>query len=159
MRIFTVYDTISAHGLNGYVRNPDNEVPDESEVKLCMIWIELYLKRTSRITSFKSNKLGSSYHLKHTVENWAKVLYKNDVVLKDDEGNIIENHCYVSNGAFIEAMKRNWYMWSVGRGGVNPIFNADYNGPSLSDPHNPKCKIIPHSEDSWRKILFPWNMK
>jgi len=143
MRWFTDSDIITNEGLNSC-----GEPPQENEVKLCEIWIRTYLVKTN-----KNRELGTSYRLKHYVENWARALFDLGIKLKDADNYPINNECYVSNGAFIQAMKNLKFEYSLQRGTrVNPYFGAKYNGPYI---HEQYIKYIPRNSDEWRTVLSP----
>jgi len=76
------------------------EPPSENEIATCRTWLRLFAAPTKRIqTAF------GSYYLKHLVEHWGGRLY-------------------VSNGAFIEAAKREGYRFKrVIPGSQNANFN------------------------------------
>jgi hypothetical protein len=139
MKYFSSQDIIKASGLNSL----DNGLPREDEVKLCEIWIKMYLVKSKNI----NKKLGSSYHLKHIVEHFGQALAHNGIQLRG-----LGYITYVSNGAFIQAMKNNGYCYSDPHNTINPYFNAKYNGPYLFDYY---LKDIPNSSDQWDKLLSP----
>ena len=144
---FSAFDNITAMGLNA-----GGDKPEESHVKACEVWIKVYLRWNDKI----NYSLGSSYGLKHVVEYWLKVLHTANIDLKNENGEIIENHCYVSNGAFIEAMKRQNFLHVSHPGDINPHFCAEYIGPRLKEEYSRNSYRMPKSEHDWNKIICPW---
>lgn len=140
MKRFTETDKITANGFNA----GDVENVDEAHVKLCEIWIRMCLQKQKTI----NKNLGSSYTLKHKVENFGKCLYHDKVKLKE-----IGYVTYVTNGAFIKAMKNLGYYYSSPHGTINPYFNARYVGPMKVDKN--LLKDVPHHENDWDIFLTP----
>jgi len=143
MKWFTDADNITDMGLNAY-GNPVND----DEVKLCEIWINTYLIKTKH-----NRALGTSYKLKHYVEKWARCLHDLNIKLHDENMNLIKNTCYVSNGAFIQAMKNLYFEYSLPKGSsINPYFGAKYNGPYIYEQY---FKYIPRTSKEWEQVLAP----
>lgn len=143
MRWFADSDIITNSGLNSC-----GEPPYENEVKLCEIWIKTYL-----IKGNKNRSLGTSYKLKHDVENWARALLNLKIKLKDKENHPIVNGCYISNGAFVQAMRNLNFEYSLPQNGsITPYFGAKYNGPYI---HEHYIKYIPRNSDEWVMVLSP----
>ena len=134
---------ISEQGLT-----PGNPV-NEDHVKLAKLWIKTYLVPRKTV----NKRMGSSYRLKHVVENWAGVMDDYGISLHDENGKIIENQAYISNGAFISAMLQSEYCFACSSGRINPYFAAQYNGPYIQDSTHGKS--MPHSADEWDLLLKP----
>lgn len=123
---------------------------NEDHVKLAKLWIKTYLVPRKTI----NKRIGSSYHLKHIVENWAGVMDDYGIVLHDETGKAIQNNTYISNGAFISAMLQYEYGFMCFKGSINPYFAAQYNGPYIQDSTHGKS--MPHSDDEWDLLLKPF---
>lgn len=122
--------------------------PAANEIKLAKIWIKMYLIPRKTI----NKGIGTSYRLKHMVENWARVM--NDYGIKlYDAGEVIENQSYISNGAFISAMFELGYGYSCPKGWPNPEFAATYNGPYIIEVYGKK---LPHDAHEWEDLLKPF---
>lgn len=81
----------------------DASLPDEDQVALCMEWLRRFAR--PRITV---NRQHSSYGLKHCVECWCNE--------------------YVTNGAFIEAVRRLGYeVIPIGLNSPNAIFRLSFD--------------------------------
>lgn len=143
MRWFADSDIITNAGLNSC-----GEPPHENEVKLCEIWIKTYL-----IKGTKNRSLGTSYKLKHDVENWTRALRNLGITLKDEESHPIDNGCYISNGAFVQAMRNLNFEYSLPqKGSITPYFGAKYNGPYIYENSG---KYIPRNSNQWETVLSP----
>jgi hypothetical protein len=149
IKMFGSSDKITDMGLN---TGGTGKKPNDDEVQLCEIWIKTYLSHADKV----NYELESSYHLKHVVENWLTTLYIAKIDLKNEQGEVIENQCYVSNGAFIEAMRRLDFMFASQSGSINPYFCAVYTGARLKDKYGRPRYTMPCDEHDWRRIICPW---
>jgi len=96
-------------------------------------------------------KLGSSYHLKHIYEAWARFCYESGLNIVDEEGEV-KNDCYVTNRDFIEAMKLEGYERHYRSRDINPSFKAKYTGPM----HRPNKRLnahIPGRSSEWHEVI------
>ncbi len=124
--------------------NRNTEYPvskrDLEEVEACRKFIRLYLTHAARYTTGTS-----SYGLKHAVEHWLEACDRSGIKFK------FENHCYVSNEAFIEAMFREGFeskpTW---QGSPNLVFKFTYIGPKI---FNLCGYAAPSTVDDWENIL------
>ena len=154
-RQFRNSDVINMGGLNC----PSEKRPvDPMQVKLCEIWINNYFTvRTTRYNEERDFRNYHSYYLKHAIENWAHGLYDYGILLKDDEGNVITNMQYVSNGAFIQALRNLGYKIEENKKGTgNVIPFAVYTGKYVGHTYD-ENKYIPHSEEEWTRVMFPFH--
>lgn len=101
-------------------------------------------------------KLGSSYHLKHIYEAWARFCYETGITIVDDDGEI-KNDCYITNGDFIEAMEAEGYTGRYRRFDNNPSFNAKYTGPMYRENKRLSAKIPGHASE-WYRVLSKYYM-
>lgn len=103
---------ISAEGLLPNSREPDglalNE-PDDKQIELATQWLTKFAKPLKTVRRTR----GTSYGLKHRVENWAITEQQDDP--------------YVSNGAFIVAALRLGYVLKRARGSKSGSQNVYFN--------------------------------
>ena len=100
--------------------DPLPPLPPEPEIELCREWIRLFLRPT---TTFR--RRWDSYAYKHDVERWSRTLGRTFTTGRRQVTGWNPSHAYVSNGALIEAMRREGYrMVRTDAGSPNAFFNA-----------------------------------
>lgn len=129
---------------------------DKEEVNICEIWLKIYLRKRpySNVRGLIINKpkIGNTYHLKHSVENWAQALNKLGIKLKDDNGNIITNMYYVSEAAFLSALDNLDYIYNYKESIHEVIPFAVYNGSTVVKYND---RAMPHTREEWLRVLAP----
>ncbi len=119
----------------------------EDSIRASRVFIRMFFE-PQPTTNYR---LGSSYHLKHVYEGWARFCYETGITIVDDGGEI-KNDCYVTNGDFIEAMKLEGYTARWKKGHTNPSFNAKYTGPMHRQNKRVSASIPGHPSE-WYDVI------
>lgn len=115
--------------LAGGVEGPDRKPPREEEVEICRAWIKEHATPAK-----KTLRKWGSHGLKHRVEDWTGTLRKEWNQVDPWGRSWSASYHYVSNGAFIEAARREGYQISpTGPGSPNAYFDMNLR-PMKSDP-------------------------
>lgn len=119
----------------------------ENSIRASRVFIKMFFE-PKKNTNYK---IGSSYHLKHVYEGWARFCYESGIKIVDEAGEI-KNDCYITNGNFIRAMELEGYKKSYRRLDNNPSFNATYTGP-MYQPNKRLSASIPGHASEWYDVI------
>jgi hypothetical protein len=102
------WDKITSYGLYPAARGAGAadpcDVPDEGQISKCQEWLRLHAERTKTV-----RRRRSSYAYKHHVECWTRTPGTRFKQLDPWGRKWTSEYFYVSNGAFIEAARREGY--------------------------------------------------
>lgn len=129
------FQKVNHYGLYPARRNDVDEPLVEAQVELCSEWVYRFCRQTTAIRDDHT-----SYGLKHLVERWYVALGEQRHLIDRWGKPIIGGHQYVSNGAFIEAARREGY--AIRRSAPDSL-NAHFNLMVRRDARDPEC-------------MYPW---